>query len=201
MFALEQKDSDDADELICIAKTIRESAQIFKHTMNCSLYQKHFSYIKSINTYCKSYPCKTCGRIFEKLSSLGRHIKSDCGSVINNFPGGIYANKATIFELLEGEGLTIDETVPRYFPHWACFDMESFQIPQPTHPTTGQKQEEEAAMMYIARHGVMSASVISNVESYKQPKSFIVSDTLNGHGVVIAMLRHMLEISDKSYRY
>ena len=186
-----------------IGRLTRESAQIYKPLMNCSLYEHHFSYIKSVNVYCKSYPCAVCAKLFRKLSALKQHLKSDCGNVRHTFPGGVFCSKVDIFALLIAEGIVVADKIPRYFEHWMCWDMESFQIPTtsaiaadvPNLPVS------TTSMTYTAYHGIMSSSVISNVESYLEPRGFIVSETLDGSGVVLATLRYMLEISAKSYRY
>ena len=186
-----------------VGRVQRESAQIYKPLMNCSLYENHFSYIKSVNVYCKAYPCAVCAKIFRRVNGLKQHIKTECGNVKHQFPGGVYSSRVDIFTLLLAEGIVVDEKVPRYFEHWMCWDMESFQIPTTSDIAIALPNLplSTTSMKYTAYHGIMSSSVISNVEGYTEPRGFIVSDTLDGHGVVLSTLHYMLEISDSSYRY
>ncbi len=194
VFELKQNKKDKTD-IDCepIANLLRESACTYPEDLNCSLWKNHYSFITNISLYCKKYPCQKCGKIFQKIYKLKRHIKVECGVSKNIFPGGVYTSQENIFDMLESEGICIPKTVDRYFKYRIIYDTESFQY-------TKNLPENTQSISYTATHQLASAAVISNVPKYKKPKVFMVSDTVNSHEVAVNMLQYMIEISDEVYR-
>ena len=161
--------------------------------MNCNVFQNHFSYIKDIAGYSRCFSCSECKRLFASRTLLKRHTKSDCTRVVHVFPGGVYKNKLTIFQILESCGITIPPETPRFFPHRIIYDLESFQ-------SKHNLPSDTDYMSYQSHHKVCSAAVVANFAPYDTVRVFVVDDETTGHDVVIAMLRYMIEIADESYR-
>jgi len=60
-----------------VAQLVRRSLDKYTDTMYLNLYgtdrQHHFSYITSIDRYCKNYNCRKCGKIWKTAKQLHRH--------------------------------------------------------------------------------------------------------------------------------
>ncbi len=175
------------------AEIARESTGIHPATLNLSLWERHFSYIKNISQYCNKFICKICNKFFKRGYEYSQHLKIDCGSAKHIFPGGVYTPDESIFDLLEAEGIDI-AGVDRFYPYRIIFDTEAFQA-------TKYVPDSTESIVYTANHLIASAAVISNVPGYTEPKVFMVSDHINGHEVVVHMLQYMLMISDEGYRF
>jgi len=100
-----------------------------------NLYDNHFSYIKNLARYSKSYQCSKCGKMWKKGFRLNRHEQMCEAKTRLKFPGGAYNSPATIFEQLADEGINVSEEL-RYFKYFATFDFESLftqnQLPNNT---------------------------------------------------------------------
>ena len=89
------------------AELIDRSLCHYPSTLYLNLYQRHFSYIKDLKKYTKSYCCSRCGKFWKHVGMLHRHERTCEAKVHYTFPGGAYKTPPTIFELLEDEGFTI----------------------------------------------------------------------------------------------
>ena len=58
------------------AKLTRRSTSAYPDTMTLNLYERHFSFIQTLNVYCKSYKCSECGNTFTRKNSLLRHKRT-----------------------------------------------------------------------------------------------------------------------------
>ena len=120
------EDEDDAEKETrpdIAATLLRRSHRHYESTLFLNLYENHFSYIKDLARYSKSFQCSRCGKYWKGANKLRRHEKTCDGKVQLKYPGGAYHVPKTIFEELEDEGIIVPEEA-RYFPYRATFDFE-----------------------------------------------------------------------------
>ncbi|CAH3132565.1 unnamed protein product [Porites lobata] len=184
---IEKEEEDFAPEIA--AQLTHRSLCHYPSTLYLNLYQNHFSYIKDLKKYAKSYCCSRCGKFWKHVGKLHRHERTCEAKVHYMFPGGAYKTPPTIFQLLEDEGFTIAPHL-KYFPYRATFDFECMFNRQ-----TGLNNTEK--LTWNAKHIPLSVSVCSNVPDYDQPKCF-VSDG-DSKQLVKEMLEHLVKISERSY--
>ena len=137
----------------------------YPSTPYLNLYQNHFSYIKDLKKYAKSYSCSRCGTLWKdgfKLNSLERICEA---KVHYQFPGGAYKTPPTIFQLLEDKGLTIPDHL-KIFPYRATFDFECMF-------TAETELNNTEKLTWNSKHIPLSVSACSNVPDYDQPKCFV----------------------------
>ena len=183
----EKEEEDFAPEIA--AQLIHHSLCHYPSTLYLNLYQNHFSYIKDLKKYAKSYSCSRCGTLWKHVGKLNRHERICEAKVSYQFPGGAYKTPPTIFQLLEDEGLTVPEHL-KFFPYRATFDFECMFTPE-----TDLNDTEK--LTWDAKHISLSVSVCSNVPDYDQPKCF-VSDG-DSKQLVKEMLEHLVKTSEQSY--
>ena len=110
------EDEDNEENTPEIAATLlRRSHRHYSSTLYLNLYENHFSYIKDLARYSKSFCCSRCGKYWKRASNLRQHEKTCDGKVQLKYPGGAYQVPKTVFEQLEDEGIVVPEEW-RYFP-------------------------------------------------------------------------------------
>ncbi|KAJ8020607.1 hypothetical protein HOLleu_40243 [Holothuria leucospilota] len=172
------------------ARLIRRSLNRYEDTMYLNVYGDHFSYIRDVNLYTKSYQCQKCQKLGSDRWQMQRHEATCNGvGVKHSFPGGVYSHPKTVFELLEEEGIYIPPDL-RYYPYRAVYDFECcFETVQEGATVTSKLTME-------ALHVPLSVSVCSNVPGYEEPMCFISEG--NADKLLQNMLCYLTEISDKS---
>ncbi|KAJ8031107.1 hypothetical protein HOLleu_27721 [Holothuria leucospilota] len=171
-------------------RLIRRSLERYDDTMYLNLYGDHFSYIRDISLYTKSYQCQKCRKLGSDRWQMHRHEAKCKGvGVGHTFPGGVYSHPKTVFELLEEEGIHIPPDL-RYYRHRAVYDFECCFETVKEGATTTSKLTLEAL------HIPLSVSVCSNVSGYKEPMCFISKG--NANELLQNMLCYLTEISEKS---
>ena len=132
-----------------------------------NLYENHFSYIKDLARYSKSFCCSRCDKYWKKSSRLNRHEKTFDGKVQLKYPGGAYHVPKTIFEELEDEGIVAPEEW-RYFPFHATFDFECCFDQE-----KAQELKNTEKLTWQSAHVPLSVSVCSNMPGYQAPRCFV----------------------------
>ena len=141
----------------------------YTETMNLHLQGHHFSFIKSLKLYSKTYRCFKCDRLFRLVYRLNRHEVTCDGNVRHVFPGGAYTSPSTIFDKLRKEDIEVDEEL-KYFPHRATYDFECyFQDP------TSAPSASTTKLKVNAVHVPLSVSIASNVPGFEDVKHFITT--------------------------
>ena len=107
------------------ATLIRRSHHHYESTLFLNLNGKHFSYIKGLAHYSKSFQCSRCGKYWKRASNLRQHEKTCDGKVQLKYPGRAYHVLKMIFEELEDEGIIVPEEA-HYFLYCATFDFECY---------------------------------------------------------------------------
>ena len=102
------------------AQLLHRSLCHYPSTLYLNLLQRHFSCIKDMNEYAKSYCCSRCGKFLKHVVKSNRQEKTCEEKVDYTFPGGSYKTTPTIFQLLEDKGFTVPEHL-KYFPYRATF--------------------------------------------------------------------------------
>ena len=109
---IDQENGDSKHEIT--AQLIHRFLCHYQSSLCLNLHQRHFSYIKDMNTYSKSYCCSRCGTFPKHVGMLHRHERTFKAKVQYQFPGGTYRTPPTIFQLLEDEHFTI----PRHLKYF-----------------------------------------------------------------------------------
>lgn len=193
VFTLKIVDDEDTGDSREECEIIRESSGIYKRTMNCNLYKDHFSYIVNLPLFSRRYVCSKCRRLFGTFTAHKRHRQTDCSSVKNIYPGGVYSPPPTIFQQLEGCGIEIGAEIPRFFTNFLIFDLESWQ-------TQGGLPPDTPSVIYETCHHLCSSAIVGTFGSYTKPKVFIVDSENGSEKVAMDTLQYMLSASSESYR-
>lgn len=172
-----------------VAHPVHRSMQHYPSTLYLNLHKNHFSYIKNMKTYSKSFVCSRCGKYWKHVGMLHRHEKTCEAKVRFKFPGGVFSNPKTIFELLEEEGITIPEDL-KFFPFHATFDFECMFDKE-------NLPDDSAKVHWEAQHVPLSVSVCSNVPDFTQPKCFVTDG--DSKQLVPNLIEYLVQISDHSY--
>ena len=157
---------EDNDTTSIVAQLIQQSHRAYANSMYLNLYGSHFSYIKNIGMYSKSYCCSKCDKMWKNARAVNTHEKICEATVRHVFPGGAYKVPQTIFDLLADEGIEIPEDL-KYFPYRATYDFECYFKRKTDHP------RNTAKLTWEVEHIPLSVSVCSNVPGYDQPKCFV----------------------------
>ncbi|KAK3741920.1 hypothetical protein QZH41_001681 [Actinostola sp. cb2023] len=192
-----QEDDDDDDENSeqpiegdVVAHIVRRSHRHYPETMYLNLYKDHFSFIKNVSRYSKSYQCSRCSKYWKDVGRLHRHeVKCEAKTRLR-FPGAAYVVPPTIFEKLGDEGIDIPEEL-RYFKYFATFDFESM-LDRENLPENSKKLKWENM------HVPLSFSICSNVPGYQEPKCSITNG--DSHELLKEFNNYLLKISEESYR-
>ena len=162
------EDEDNEENTPEIAATLlRRSHRHFSSTLYLNLCENHFSYIKDLARYSKSFCCSRCGKYWKKSSRLNRHEKTFDGKVQLKYPGGAYHVPKTIFEELKDEGIVAPEEW-RYFPYHATFDFECCFDQE-----KAQELKNTEKLTWQSAHVPLSVSVCSNLPGYQAPRCFV----------------------------
>jgi hypothetical protein len=70
------------------AELVRRSPYKFDDTMNLNLYMNHFSYIKDLRSYSRSYACRICDKLWKHVGTLHRHENITKEVSVTNIPVG-----------------------------------------------------------------------------------------------------------------
>ena len=157
--------------------------------MYLNLYENHFSYIKDLAQYSKSFCCSRSVKYWKKWSRLNRHEKACDGKVQLKYPGGAYHVPKTVFQELK-EGIIIPEEA-RYFPYRATFDFQCYFNKEKT-----QELRNTDKLNWESAHVPLSASVCGNVPGYQAPKCFVTDGDPNG--LISEFIQYFVSISTKS---
>ena len=159
---------DETEEKSVVAQLIQRSHRRYSNSMYLNLHGKHFSYIKNISLYSKSYSCSKCDKLWKSAWALNRHERTCEAVVKHTFPGGAYRVPQTLFHLLEDEGIVVPDDL-RFYPYRVTFDFECYFKHHAQHPRNSEK------LTWEAEHVPLSVSVCSNVPGYDQPRCFVTS--------------------------
>ncbi|KAK3742159.1 hypothetical protein QZH41_020480 [Actinostola sp. cb2023] len=83
----DENEAEDLDRPEIIARLVQRSHRHYTTTLNLNLYKHHFSYIKSLPRYSKSYRCSRCGKYWKHVGMLHRHERTCEAKVRYRFPG------------------------------------------------------------------------------------------------------------------
>ena len=172
------------------SELVRRSTDQYPDTMYVNIFETHFSYIKDINMYSRSWRCAKCQvSLWKTQKDLLRHERTCEAGVNQIYKGGVYRPPSSVFERLDDEGIVVDESL-RFYPYRATFDFESFFTGDTLPADTDHVQ-------WVARHIPLSVSVASNVPGYEDAQCYITdgdSDKLLG-----AMMSGLVATSDAAF--
>ena len=148
------------------SELVWRSTDKFPDTMYVNIFETHFSYIKDIHMYSRSWRCRNCEQALWKSSwELYRHERTCEAGVNRIYKGGVYRPPSSVFERLDDEGIVVGDSL-RYYPYRATFDFESFFDKSNLPPDSNTLQ-------WVARHIPLSVSVASNVPGYEPALCFV----------------------------
>ncbi len=163
------------------------------NAMKINLCNGHFSYIKDMKKYAKSYQCSRCDKFFKRPWEHERHERTCEAKVKYMYPGGVYHPPKAIFEKIGEEGIPVPEEL-KYSKYRATYDIEVY-YPKVELPENTSKLE------WTAEHRLLSISVASNVPSFENPKCFVVAGEEMEHAqqLVGEFVNYLNEIAVKAY--
>jgi hypothetical protein len=167
-----------------VFRTLKEDNIMF-----LNLYREHFSYIKDLRKYTRSYRCLTCNKIFNRSFNQRQHSKTCDSATRDLFSGGFFEPNRTIFDKLRDLDIQVPSEL-HYFPYRIGFDIECALIRE-----TGL--ENTAKVDYCAKHLLASISVCSNVPGHQEPTCLITTGCEKD--LVKRFLAYVTEISDTSH--
>ncbi|KAJ8050172.1 hypothetical protein HOLleu_03268 [Holothuria leucospilota] len=149
-----------------VSELLRRSPSRYESTMYLNYYKGHFSLIKDMNHYSKSFSCSRCRRLFTKYKNLQKHIPHCKQHVSYQFPGGVFELPPSIFDKLEAVGITVAKA-EQFYPYRITYDIETYL------DKIDFKQCAAPKLNFVGQHKMLSISVCSNVPGYTEPKCFI----------------------------
>ena len=158
--------------------------------MYLNLYENHFSYIRDLARYSKSFCCSRCGKYWKRASNLRQHEKTCDGKVQLKYPGGAHHVPKTVFQELEEEGIIVPGEA-RYFPCRATFDFECYFDKE-----KGQELRNTDKLNWESANVPLSVSVCGNVPGYQASKCFVTDGDPNG--LISEFIQYLVSISTKS---
>ena len=190
MYRLVECYDEDNDKTDIVAQLIQRSHHAYANSMYLNLYGSHFSYVKNLAMYSKSYCCSKCDKMWKTAKALNKHERTCEATVWHIFPGGAYKVPQTIFDLLADKGIDIPEDL-KYLPYRATFDFECYFKCETEHP------RNTAKLTWEAEHIPLSVSVCANVPGYDQPKCFV--STGNTNDMIREFVEYLVEISQERF--
>ncbi|CAB4018814.1 Zinc finger and SCAN domain-containing 22 [Paramuricea clavata] len=190
VYRLTELHDEDEDKTSIVAQLIQRSHRRYANSMYLNLYGSHFSYIKNLAMYSKSYCCCKCDKMWKTAKALNKHERTCDGSIRHIFPGGAYKVPQSIFDLLADEGIEIPEDL-KYFPYRVTFDFECY------FKHTSNRSRNTEKLTWQAEHIPLSVSVCSNVPGYTEPKCFVSSGDTSK--MIQEFVEYLVKISQESY--
>ena len=184
------EDNEDEDTPDIAATLLYRSHRHYSSTLYLNLYENHFSYIKDLARYSKSFCCPRCGKYWKRAHNLRQLQKTCDGKVHLKYPGGAYHAPKTIFEELEEEGIIVPEEA-RYFPYRATFDFECYFDKE-----NANQEKNTEKLTWQSSHVPLSVSVCSNVPGYDEAKCFVSNG--NPNEFITEFVQYLVSISTKS---
>ena len=172
------------------SELVWRSTDQYPDTMYVNIFEIHFSYIKDINMYSRSWQCRNCEQALWKSSwELYRHERTCEAGVNRIYKGGVYRPPSSVFERLDDEGVVVGDSL-RFYPYRATFDFESFVTGDILPADTDHVQ-------WVARHIPLSVSVASNVPGYEPALCFVTDG--DADKLVGSMMTRLNTTSDAAF--
>ena len=172
------------------SELVWRSTDQYPDTMYVNIFEIHFSYIKDINMYSRSWRCRNCEQALWKSSwELYRHERTCEAGVNRIYKGGGYRPPSSVFERLDDEGIVVGDSL-RFYPYRATFDFESFFTGDTLPADTDHVQ-------WVARHIPLSVSVASNVPGYEPALCFVTDG--DADKLVGSMMTRLNTTSDAAF--
>ena len=165
-----------------------------EEALKLNVYSGHFSYVKCMKKYAKTFVCSRCGQSFCKDYKLTRHERGCEAKIKKVYPGGVHTPPKTIFDKIEEEGIHVHQNL-KYSTYFATYDIEVYY---PKHCDLPQKKPK---LEFTEEHHLLSMSVASNVPGYEDARCFIVAGEGEEHAkqLVQEFITHLNDISDAAY--
>jgi G:T-mismatch repair DNA endonuclease (very short patch repair protein) len=166
----------------------REGTELF-----LDLQGSHFSYIKNVDAYAKSFVCPTCDSCFSRCGNFKRHRCDPENVTALFFDGGVFKPPETVFDkmrILTGVDVSKDSDL-HYYPYFITYDIECY-LPKDNLPI------KTDTMMFTARHELMSISTCSNIPGYLKPICFVSNG--NSDECIQRFVEYIRVVAAKSYK-
>lgn len=134
--------------------------------MNLNLYDTHFSYIKDMSLYSRSYMCPKCKKTWRNNRDLKRHTASCSALTRQIYFNGTFELNRNIFDLLADHGVIIPQNL-RFFDYRIVFDIECALVPP--------EATDSNHVHYTYEHQLASIAVCSNVPHHQEAVCLITN--------------------------
>ena len=174
---------DEARNTDLVYRTVKQG-----NIMYLNLYIDHFSYVKDLEKYSRSFCCPKCRKIWTHHGHFKRHLKACDAGTKSIYANGVFALPQNIFEQLEVHGVDIPPHL-RFFEYRIAFDIECFLCEETDRPNTER-------VVFSHRHELASISISSNVPDFEDP-ACLISDG-SSRKLVKEAVDYMNEISARA---
>ena len=108
-----------------VGELSRRSLHLYDSTCFLVRYNRHVCYIKNPKLLFKLYRCPNCSHFSEHPSWIEKHTTSCQNRVKDEYPGGVYNVKETLFEKLAEHNIIIPANL-QLSKNVAVLDFESY---------------------------------------------------------------------------
>lgn len=137
-----------------------------ENLMNVNLYENHFSFIKNMSLFSKSFLCPSCKKSWKTNWQMKRHLGS-CSTLTREvYYSGSFELTRNIFERLSDHNIVIPQEL-RFFDYRIVFDIECALVPT--------EVADSSRTHYTHEHQLASISVCSNVPHHEEPVCLITN--------------------------
>ncbi|KAJ8043358.1 hypothetical protein HOLleu_10409 [Holothuria leucospilota] len=109
-----------------VAELVRRSPSRYASTMYLNIFEGHFSFIKDMCYYAKSFHCVRCLRLFQQHRDLQKHIPRCKEHVEYHYPGGVFQLPPTVFDKLNSLNILVSPS-ERFYPFRITYDIETLK--------------------------------------------------------------------------
>ena len=179
-----------ADDGTVTAHIVNRSMNSHETTMCLNLHKNaknwHFSYIRDLEAYSRSFSCRSCGKVFHSPKHVNQHEKNCSDATEFKYTGGVFGPQNTVFEQLDEEGIHIPENM-RFCKYFAVFDYEVTQ-------ESTDLPEDTTKVNWKGKHIPLSYSIHTNLPGYDEP-IFEARSEDGCQALVDHMVDHLLEMA------
>ena len=158
--------------------------------LHLNIEQNHFSLIRDIAKYAKTFTCKTCSRVFTRQHAAITNTCLAGDAAQFRLAGEPFFHTKTIFDKFVDIGVCVAQE-KRYYPYRITYDIKTYTDAEGVPEHTPQ-------CSYEAVYSLMSISICSNVPGFMNPTCFVSEGDLRD--VVGRFVDYMLLIARSAKR-
>ncbi len=161
--------------VLCLSVTgessvLWSSGTVHQRSLYLNAFGRHYSLIKDINGFAKSYSCMDCAGSYTRFYSLRRHVCNPQDTGALKFFGGVFTTPSTIVsDIKDQTGIELVAANQLFYPYRITYDIECM-LTRETLP------DSTPSTKFTSLHEFLSVSVCSNIPGYTEPVCFVRED-------------------------